>query len=41
MEVGRRGDEGIVVVSLDGFDHKGCDLRADAWLAGGTENDTY
>ena len=41
MEVGRRGDEGIVVVSLDGFDYEGSDLGADAWLAGGAENDSY
>ena len=41
MEVGRRGDEGIVVVGLDGFDYEGSDLGAGAWLAGGAENDTY
>lgn len=41
MEVGRRGDEGIVVVVLDGFDYEGSDLGADAGLAGGADNDTY
>ena len=41
MEVGRRGDERIIVVVLDGFDYEGSDLGADAWLAGGADNDTY
>ena len=41
VEVGGRGDEGLVVVGLDGFDYEGCDLGADAWWAGGAENNSY
>ena len=40
-QVGRRSDEEIVVVVLDGFDYEGSDLGAGAWLAGGADNDTY